>query len=182
MGLLICNIAPGAKFRKDTLNTLNFAAKARDIENKVTINERGMHVGIFLLLKADQSLETKPLPKPHFAALTLQPTAAKPAATVVQAINGGATINNGSHDSRPPIHHGRPSMLPKVPRASMLALESNRHPVIKTEDTSGEKRLTGRVQRPSNTALPPNLNTQVCLMAEGIRLFCFAQLLYRSSR
>ncbi|KAI5823305.1 kinesin with motor region at N-terminus [Schizophyllum commune Tattone D] len=151
MGLLICNIAPGAKFRKDTLNTLNFAAKARDIENKVTINER----------------ETKPLPKPHFAALTLQPTAAKPATTVVQAINGGATINNGSHDSRPPIHHGRPSMLPKVPRASMLALESNRHPVIKTEDTSGEKRLAGRVQRPSNTALPPNLNTQVWPAAEG---------------
>ncbi|KAL1719148.1 kinesin with motor region at N-terminus [Schizophyllum commune] len=151
MGLLICNIAPGAKFRKDTLNTLNFAAKARDIENKVTINER----------------ETKPLPKPHFAALTLQPTAAKPATTVVQAINGGATINNGSHDSRPPIHHGRPSMLPKVPRASMLALESNRHPVIKTEDTSGEKRLTGRVQRPSNTALPPNLNTQIQQMIQA---------------
>ncbi|KAL1758520.1 kinesin with motor region at N-terminus [Schizophyllum commune] len=151
MGLLICNIAPGAKFRKDTLNTLNFAAKARDIENKVTINER----------------ETKPLPKPHFAALTLQPTAAKPATTVVQAINGGATINNGSHDTRPAIHHGRPSMLPKVPRASMLALESNRHPVIKTEDTSGEKRLTGRVQRPSNTALPPNLNTQIQQMIQA---------------
>ncbi|KAI4524069.1 kinesin with motor region at N-terminus [Schizophyllum commune Loenen D] len=151
MGLLICNIAPGAKFRKDTLNTLNFAAKARDIENKVTINER----------------ETKPLPKPHFAALTLQPTAAKPATTVVQAINSGATINNGSHDTRPAIHHGRPSMLPKVPRASMLALESNRHPVIKTEDTSGEKRLTGRVQRPSNTALPPNLNTQIQQMIQA---------------
>ncbi|KAL1689840.1 kinesin with motor region at N-terminus [Schizophyllum commune] len=151
MGLLICNIAPGAKFRKDTLNTLNFAAKARDIENKVTINER----------------ETKPLPKPHFAALTLQPTAAKPATTVVQAINGGATINNGSHDSRAPIHHGRPSMLPKVPRASMLTLESNRHPVIKTEDTSGEKRLAGRVQRPSNTALPPNLNTQIQQMIQA---------------
>ena len=118
-----------------------------------------IHLG---LCKANGTLETKPLPKPHFAALTLQPTAAKPATTVVQAINGGATINNGSHDTRPPIHHGRPSMLPKVPRASMLALESNRHPVIKTEDTSGEKRLTGRVQRPSNTALPPNLNTQVC--------------------
>ena len=49
MGLLICNIAPGAKFRKDTLNTLNFAAKARDIENKVTINERGAHVDLFLI-------------------------------------------------------------------------------------------------------------------------------------
>ena len=51
MGLLICNIAPGAKFRKDTLNTLNFAAKARDIENKVTINERGAYVGFSLPLQ-----------------------------------------------------------------------------------------------------------------------------------
>ncbi|KAL1742572.1 kinesin with motor region at N-terminus [Schizophyllum fasciatum] len=141
MGLLICNIAPGAKFRKDTLNTLNFAAKARDIENKVTINER----------------ETKPLPKPHFAALTIQPSAPRPATTAVQAINGGGTVNGG-----------RPSMLPKVPRASMLALEATKHPVIKKEDMSGEKRPTQRFTRPSTAGpLPPNLNTQIQQMIQA---------------
>ncbi|KZT62520.1 P-loop containing nucleoside triphosphate hydrolase protein [Calocera cornea HHB12733] len=34
MSLLICNIAPGAKFRQDTLNTLNFANRTKEVENR----------------------------------------------------------------------------------------------------------------------------------------------------
>ncbi|KAJ7099966.1 kinesin-like protein [Mycena belliarum] len=40
VGLLICNLAPGAKFRQDTLNTLNFAVRTKNIENKPVVNER----------------------------------------------------------------------------------------------------------------------------------------------
>ncbi|KAJ8457479.1 hypothetical protein ONZ45_g18296 [Pleurotus djamor] len=39
VGLLICNLAPGAKFRQDTLNTLNFASRTKNIENKPVVNE-----------------------------------------------------------------------------------------------------------------------------------------------
>ncbi|KIY69667.1 kinesin-domain-containing protein [Cylindrobasidium torrendii FP15055 ss-10] len=39
-GLLICNVAPGLKWRKDTLNTLNFATAVKDVENRVAVNER----------------------------------------------------------------------------------------------------------------------------------------------
>lgn len=58
MGLLICNIAPGTKFRQDTLNTLkynrlfdvvcsllkylsSFAVRTKNVENRPVINERG---------------------------------------------------------------------------------------------------------------------------------------------
>ena len=41
MGLLICNIAPVAKFRKDTLNTLNFAVRTKNVENRPVVNEKG---------------------------------------------------------------------------------------------------------------------------------------------
>ena len=64
VGLLICNLAPGTKFRQDTLNTLkwgfasfsprrradmafSFAVRTKNIENRVIVNERGM-----LLLKS----------------------------------------------------------------------------------------------------------------------------------
>ncbi|KAF7316051.1 Kinesin-like protein [Mycena indigotica] len=40
VGLLICNLAPTAKFRQDTLNTLNFAVRTKNIENKPVVNER----------------------------------------------------------------------------------------------------------------------------------------------
>ncbi|ORX39845.1 P-loop containing nucleoside triphosphate hydrolase protein [Kockovaella imperatae] len=39
-GLLICCLAPGNKFTKDTINTLTFASKASQVENAVSTNER----------------------------------------------------------------------------------------------------------------------------------------------
>ncbi|KAF8518380.1 kinesin-domain-containing protein [Hysterangium stoloniferum] len=52
IGLLICNLAPGMKFRQDTLNTLNFASRTKQIENKLMIHEK----------------DTRPPPKTHFSA------------------------------------------------------------------------------------------------------------------
>ncbi|KAG9032665.1 hypothetical protein FRB95_001093 [Tulasnella sp. JGI-2019a] len=66
IGLLICNLAPGAKFRTDTLNTLNFAARTREIENRPTVNEK----------------DNRPVPKPHFAAVQ-PPRACLPARSVM---------------------------------------------------------------------------------------------------
>lgn len=40
LSLLICNIAPGAKFKQDTLNTLNFASRTKEIENRPTVNQQ----------------------------------------------------------------------------------------------------------------------------------------------
>lgn len=39
VGVLICNIAPTAKLRQDTLNTLNFAVRTKNIENKPVVNQ-----------------------------------------------------------------------------------------------------------------------------------------------
>ncbi|CAE7119646.1 unnamed protein product [Rhizoctonia solani] len=40
ISLLICNIAPGAKFKQDTLNTLNFASRTKEIENRPVVNQQ----------------------------------------------------------------------------------------------------------------------------------------------
>ncbi|OBZ67407.1 Kinesin-like protein KIF22 [Grifola frondosa] len=40
IGLLICNLAPGVRFRQDTLNTLNFAVRTKNIENKPVVNQQ----------------------------------------------------------------------------------------------------------------------------------------------
>ncbi|KAG5353129.1 hypothetical protein C0989_010151 [Termitomyces sp. Mn162] len=99
IGLLICNLAPGTKFRQDTLNTLNFAVRTKNIENKPVINER----------------DNRPAPKPHFAAVTIHPPPAKPAPAIIQAISTA-----GSSSDAGPLR-SRQSLVPvsRVPRASM---------------------------------------------------------------
>ncbi|CDO76921.1 hypothetical protein BN946_scf185006.g3 [Trametes cinnabarina] len=44
VGLLICNLAPGTKFRQDTLNTLNFAVRTKNIQNKPVVNQQAKAV------------------------------------------------------------------------------------------------------------------------------------------
>ncbi|GLB45200.1 putative TRAFAC class myosin-kinesin ATPase superfamily, kinesin family protein [Lyophyllum shimeji] len=103
VGLLICNLAPGTKFRQDTLNTLNFAVRTKNVENKPVINER----------------DNRPAPKPHFAAVAIQPPAAKPAPAILQAIStAGAGTGAGPRRSRT-------SLVPvsKVPRVSMAGYQ-----------------------------------------------------------
>ncbi|KAJ3790639.1 kinesin-domain-containing protein, partial [Lentinula aff. detonsa] len=38
--ILLCNLAPGVKFRSDVLNTLNFASRTKNIETTTVVNER----------------------------------------------------------------------------------------------------------------------------------------------
>ncbi|THG95584.1 hypothetical protein EW026_g6088 [Hermanssonia centrifuga] len=85
VGLLICNLAPGVKFRQDTLNTLNFAVRTKNIENKPVVNER----------------DNRPIPKPHFAAI--QPSGPKLAAAVLPV---ASSSSSGS---------SRPSLVPSYP-------------------------------------------------------------------
>ncbi|KDQ53292.1 hypothetical protein JAAARDRAFT_137340 [Jaapia argillacea MUCL 33604] len=105
VGLLICNLAPGMKFRQDTLNTLNFAVRTKNVENKPVVNER----------------DNRPAPKLHFAALA--PSAPKLAPAGV-ALGGGG----GGGASRPSLVP-RQSIAPRIgggvgpsrmPRGSMV--------------------------------------------------------------
>ncbi|KAI0697020.1 P-loop containing nucleoside triphosphate hydrolase protein [Cytidiella melzeri] len=88
VGLLICNLAPGLKFRQDTLNTLNFAVRTKNIENKPVVNER----------------DNRLAPKPHFAAI--QPAAPKLAVAVLPTLLSTA-LTSGGRQSLAPI--SRPS-------------------------------------------------------------------------
>ncbi|KIJ38885.1 hypothetical protein M422DRAFT_230962 [Sphaerobolus stellatus SS14] len=81
IGLLICNLAPGVKFRQDTLNTLNFATRTKQIENRPVVNER----------------DTRPAAKPHFAAAApaRAPLGPRQSAAHARISMGGA--GTGSH-------------------------------------------------------------------------------------
>ena len=131
MGLLICNLAPGLKFRQDTLNTLkcvhsyfsaldasiwvvscSFAVRTKNVENKPVVNERGKSLysptlplsNWLILYAAIAHADNRPLPKPHFAALPIQPPPARLAPAVVQAIS---TAGAGSG-----LSHPRTSLVP----------------------------------------------------------------------
>ncbi|KAH7912354.1 P-loop containing nucleoside triphosphate hydrolase protein [Hygrophoropsis aurantiaca] len=82
VGLLICNLAPGVKFRQDTLNTLNFAVRTKNVENRPVVNERDL----------------RPQPKPHFAATRAIPQPAKLAPAVLQPIQiqGTSGLTSGA--------------------------------------------------------------------------------------
>ncbi|CAL1699806.1 unnamed protein product [Somion occarium] len=81
VGLLICNIAPAPKYRQDTLNTLNFATRTRNIENKPVINEKDL----------------KPAPKPPMSRRLPQAPARRPS-----EVPSGLT----SRIARPSLTHG----------------------------------------------------------------------------
>lgn len=77
------------------------------MENKPVVNERGkrysstlpLYIGLTLYATFTHA-DNRPAPKPHFAALTIQPQPAKLAPAVVQAIS---TAGSGSGTSRPRI-------------------------------------------------------------------------------
>ncbi|KAG2008077.1 kinesin, variant 2 [Coprinopsis cinerea AmutBmut pab1-1] len=110
VALLICNLAPGVKFRQDTLNTLNFAVRTKNIENKPVVNER----------------DNRPAPKPHFSAPTTTQTSSKAASSsLLQAIAGPSTggVVQASNPTAGAMR-GRMSLAPnhgssRVPRASL---------------------------------------------------------------
>ncbi|KAJ3496514.1 hypothetical protein NMY22_g19800 [Coprinellus aureogranulatus] len=109
VGLLICNLAPGVKFRQDTLNTLNFAVRTKNVENKPVINER----------------DNRPQPKPHFSAPSVPPPVGKAATGILlpASTTGPVTVAYQAPDARPANRRrsGRQSLVPvsRVPRVSM---------------------------------------------------------------
>ncbi|KAG1805308.1 P-loop containing nucleoside triphosphate hydrolase protein [Suillus subaureus] len=98
VGLLICNLAPGTKFRQDTLNTLNFAVRTKNVENRPVVNERDM----------------RPQPKPHFAAILPPPPKLAPA--VLQPLEAVAGPSRGP----------RPSIARIAPRPSLAGASQSR--------------------------------------------------------
>ncbi|KAK4684695.1 hypothetical protein P7C73_g5472, partial [Tremellales sp. Uapishka_1] len=93
LGLLLCCLAPGEKFAKDTFNTLTFAKRARKVENRAVVNER----------------DNRPKPPPHSAA-----PRARSIFTVLDS-SGGASATSRSANasmvsrpaSRPPLLNAR---------------------------------------------------------------------------
>ena len=92
----------------------SFAVRTKNIENKPVVNERGqfnpfiyfrqLNVLSTYYLLSFYRTDNRPVPKPHFAAVSIQPPAGKPAPAIVQAIS---TAGSGSGTAR-----GRASLVP----------------------------------------------------------------------
>ncbi|KAI0764505.1 kinesin-domain-containing protein [Trametes elegans] len=112
IGLLICNLAPGTKFRQDTLNTLNFAVRTKNIQNKPLVNQQA-----FILASATAGPSLAPV----------QPLPARP-------IPGPSQTTQTSRLPGP-----RPSRVPRIsnisagPRSS-LTFSSLLPPAVKVEE------------------------------------------------
>ncbi|KAF9652469.1 kinesin-domain-containing protein [Thelephora ganbajun] len=104
VGLLIVNLAPGIKFRQDTLNTLNFAGRTKNIENKPVINERGNAY--------HPSVDNKPAPKPHFAALHQAPQKMAAAVIPTSLTSNDLAPAGPSRVTVKPPSRSRTSMIP----------------------------------------------------------------------
>ncbi|RDX42160.1 kinesin-domain-containing protein [Lentinus brumalis] len=97
-GLLICNLAPGTKFRQDTLNTLNFAVRSKNIQNKPVVNQQA----------------TIPVPGPSRSTIPL-PAPSGRQSLLPNAIPGPSRLP-GPRPSRAP----RPSAIEVVDTRSLL--------------------------------------------------------------
>ncbi|KAK7044906.1 kinesin-like protein [Favolaschia claudopus] len=95
VGLLICNLSPAAKFRQDTLNTLNFAVRTKNIENKPVVNERDVRPP--QPVKLDLANPPVPAPKP-VAAVGTRP-GARPS-LVPRPTGAGAYQSSSRAESR----------------------------------------------------------------------------------
>lgn len=153
VGLLICNLAPGSKFRQDTLNTLkcvmnaftllqyiltlmvSFATRTSIIENKPVIDEQ----------------DTKPAPKTHFAAPPPPATRLAPLPSLPASKSTAVLARPQTSRPRPSLSFSRVQTQPqpqagpsRVPRKSHAGL-SNPYPNAQARKSVGHSR----------TLLPP---------------------------
>ncbi|VDB91378.1 unnamed protein product [Peniophora sp. CBMAI 1063] len=130
VGLLICNLAPGSKFRQDTFNTLNFATRTSVIENKPVIDEQ----------------DTKPAPKAHFAAPPPPATRLAPLPSLPASKSTAVQARPQTSRPRPSLSFSRvqtqsqPQAGPsRVPRKSHAGL-SNPYPNAQARKSVGHSR------------------------------------------
>ena len=99
---------------------ISFAVRTKNIENKPVVNEHGISSFPINLPSNAFCPDNRPVPKPHFAAVAIQPAAPKPAPAIVQSIYTEGTGSGASITGAPALSRSRHSMvpIPKVPRAS----------------------------------------------------------------
>ncbi|KZV61337.1 kinesin-domain-containing protein [Peniophora sp. CONT] len=132
IGLLICNLAPGSRFRQDTFNTLNFATRTSIIENKPVIDEQ----------------DTKPPPKTHFAAPPPPANRLAPLPSLPASKSTAVLARPQTSRPRPSLSFSRVQTQPqpqagpsRVPRKSHAGL-SNPYPNAQARKSVGHSRAT----------------------------------------
>jgi kinesin family member 22 len=97
---------------------VSFAVRTKNVENKPVIHEKGPYYAyiIVFVTNADEMVDVRPPPKPHFAAH--QPAAPKLAPAVLQPISAAGS-SRLSFSYAPNVHAPRP---PRVggPRSSLV--------------------------------------------------------------
>ncbi|TBU52461.1 kinesin-domain-containing protein [Dichomitus squalens] len=134
IGLLICNLAPGTRFRQDTLNTLNFAVRTKNIQNKPVVNQ--------------QATTAAALPKPIQLSTSFTLTSFNQPSSAATA---GPSRLPGPRPSRVPRpsgfgldHVGGRSSLPLPPVAEAIKIEE-KPPVVPAHLT--EEEINARIAK-----------------------------------
>ncbi|KAG8732389.1 hypothetical protein FRC11_014004 [Ceratobasidium sp. 423] len=96
ISLLICNIAPGAKFKQDTLNTLNFASRTKEIENRPTVNQQAPPPAPTPSLSASTSRRSLGIGRPRASLATSTSHGSLP----VSVSTSGIPAPSGGHSRR----------------------------------------------------------------------------------
>lgn len=122
VGILILNLAPGEKFAKDTLRTLKFATRTREVENRIVTNQR----------------DDRQHAKPHFSAPTrpnvLRTASAVPAFKVYDPSAAANAQAGPSRQVRPPVKAAAAATASGQQNPMASITFSNRAPAILTED------------------------------------------------
>lgn len=167
----------------------SFAVRTKNIENKPVVNERGVFAPINLPERKFKEAPTffvdnRPAPKPHFAAVAIQPPAPKPAPAIVQSICTEGTGSGAPTVAASGLTRSRYSLVPvpKLPRVSVaygyqpfalpgggrrIALDKEKEKIRESDgDRSGsigvgltEKEIDERVGSSSLVPFNPNLIT-----------------------
>lgn len=173
IGLLIINLAPCAKFRQDTLNTLkyahysitdhctnesiSFAARTKSVENKPVVNERGVPHYHSPRPTIYVCIDNRPAPKPHFAAVQQQAPRLAPAVLPSSIVDEQA----GPSRSMPMEQMAATRSMKIVPRPSLAPVAS--------VNTAGPSRRRGRASMiPVPGGLAPYVPPKEQLLRNGL--------------
>ncbi|KAI0642491.1 P-loop containing nucleoside triphosphate hydrolase protein [Trametes meyenii] len=142
VGLLICNLAPGTKFRQDTLNTLNFAVRTKNIQNKPLVNQSNAAAG-------PSSAPTQPAAVRSIPAssYTTRPAGPRPS-RVPRMSNVSSTAPRTSITNIPPVAKLEQKLTPTLPLVpAHLTEEEINARIAKAVELEVARRLEEREKR-----------------------------------
>ncbi|EPQ26547.1 uncharacterized protein PFL1_05869 [Pseudozyma flocculosa PF-1] len=182
-GVLIANLAPGAKFYNDTVATLNFASRTKTVENRVGVNSQSssgnsssssghsLSAPPASRLTASQPAPARPLKPLASAALARSASQPKPTLGKSNGARAPLTTKNANIISQRPLQtlttDAKPLKRPLPPAtAAMKAAHASAEPKKARMDSATPASTSSNLKTPDYTALEARLEMLERRLAE----------------